>query len=127
MKDDSKERVKRTHFDRFLEVGMARIAWSRGINPPNLGDRRRGDARALTGADRPNRRFVVIPGWVGMSVGQPSPFALPPEQRLGRDYLRGDACFGPPRASNIPNELTAETSAQLPWLGKLSHRWMVVF
>ena len=45
-----------------------------------------------------------------------------PARRLGRDYLSGDACFGPPWASNIPNGLTAETSAQLPWLGKLSHR-----
>ena len=45
-----------------------------------------------------------------------------PARRLGRDYLGGDACFGPPRASNIPNGLTAETSAQLPWLGKLFHR-----
>jgi hypothetical protein len=50
-----------------------------------------------------------------------------PARRFGRELLGGDACFGPPRASNIPNGLTAETSAQLPWLGKLSHRWMVVF
>jgi len=48
-----------------------------------------------------------------------------PARRLGRDYLSGDACLGPPRAINIPNGLTAETSAQLPWLGKLFHRWMV--
>jgi len=50
-----------------------------------------------------------------------------PARRLGRDYLSGDACLGPPRAINIPNGLTAETSAQLPWLGKLFHRWMVEF
>ena len=50
-----------------------------------------------------------------------------PARGLGGDLPGGDACFGPPRAINIPNGLTAETSAQLPWLGKLSHRWMVVF
>ena len=40
-----------------------------------------------------------------------------PARRLGRDHLGGDACFGPPWASNIPNGLTAENSAQLPRLG----------
>ena len=48
-----------------------------------------------------------------------------PARGLGEDHPGGDACFGPPRAINIPNGLTAETSAQLPWLGKLFHRLMV--
>jgi hypothetical protein len=50
-----------------------------------------------------------------------------PARRFGRELLSGDACFGPPWASNIPNGLTADTSAQLPWLGKLSHRWIFSF
>lgn len=47
-----------------------------------------------------------------------------PARRLGRDYLGGDGCLGPPRASDTPNGLNAEISAQLPRLGKRSHRGM---
>ena len=50
-----------------------------------------------------------------------------PARGLGGDHPGGDACFGPPRAINIPNGLTAETSAQLPWLGQLFHRSIIDF
>ncbi len=66
-------------------------------------------------------------GWsAGRLVGcEPLTFAKGPPQRLGRDLLGGDACLGPPQSSNIPNGLTTETSAQIPWLRKLSHPGML--
>ena len=51
-------------------------------------------------------------------------FAKGPARRLGWDDRGGDACLGPPWGRNTPNGLDAEISAQLPRLGKLSHRWM---
>ena len=63
---------------------------------------------------------------VGRSAVRINLTPIGPARWWGRDLLGGDACFGPSGASNIPNGLTAETSAQLPRLGKLSHRWMFI-
>ena len=39
----------------------------------------------------------------------------------GGDHTGGDACLRARRATNTHHGLTTETSAQIPWLGKLSH------
>jgi len=59
---------------------------------------------------------------VGRSAVSINLAAKGPARRLGRAYLSGDACLGASRCTDSPNGLAAETSAQLPWLGKSSHR-----
>ena len=43
----------------------------------------------------------------------------------GGDHPGGDACLRAPRATNTHHGLTTETSAQIPWLRKLSHPGML--